>query len=108
MYIREKVLFEGEIMEYQILEDENGERKTVEEGSISCKEVTTRTLGNRFACLCLMVKGASSSFPILTYENSPPASTSTSSRIVTERRCRKYLISFMILAVSLDFYFHSV
>lgn len=51
IYIREKVLFEGEIMEYQILEDENGERKTVEEGSISCKEVTTRTLGNRFACL---------------------------------------------------------
>ena len=23
----------------------------MEEGSISCKEVTTRTLGNRFACL---------------------------------------------------------
>lgn len=51
IYIREKVLFEGEIMEYQILEDENGERKKVAEGSISCREVTTRTPGNRFACL---------------------------------------------------------
>lgn len=51
IYIREKVLFEGEIMEYQILEDENGERKKVAEGSISCREVTARTPGNRFACL---------------------------------------------------------
>lgn len=51
IYIREKVLFEGEIMEYEILVEENGERKTVAEGSISCKEVTTRAPGNRFACL---------------------------------------------------------
>lgn len=51
IYIREKVLFEGEIMEYQVLEDVDGERKTVAEGSISCKEVSTRAPGNRFACL---------------------------------------------------------
>ena len=55
-----------------------------------------------------MVKGASSSFPILMYEKSPPASTSTNRRMVTERRCRKYLISFMMLTVSLDFYFHTI
>lgn len=51
IYIREKVLFEGEIMEYQIKEDVNGERRIAEEGSISCREVVTRAPGNRFACL---------------------------------------------------------
>ncbi|MGN0986436.1 MAG: DUF5717 family protein, partial [Otoolea sp.] len=51
IYIREKVLFEGEIMEYQILEEQDDERKIVAEGSISCREVVTRAPGNRFACL---------------------------------------------------------
>ena len=51
IYIREKVLFEGEIMEYQIKEDADGERRIAAEGSISCREVVTRAPGNRFACL---------------------------------------------------------
>ena len=51
IYIREKVLFEGELMEYQIEEERDGERTVAAEGSISCKEVVTRAPGNRFACL---------------------------------------------------------
>lgn len=51
IYIREKVLFEGEILEYRIEEEEDGKQRIVLEGSISCKEVVTRAPGNRFACL---------------------------------------------------------
>lgn len=51
IYIREKVLFEGEIMEYRIEEEEDGEVKTAAEGSLSCREVPTRAPGNRFAQL---------------------------------------------------------
>lgn len=51
IYIREKVLFEGEILEYRITEEENGERKVVKEGSISCMEIAARSQENRFACL---------------------------------------------------------
>ncbi len=52
VYIHEKVLFEGEIMEYRIEEDDGrGGRKTVSSGSVSCREVRTRAPGNRFACL---------------------------------------------------------
>lgn len=51
IYIREKVLFEGEIMEYRILTEQEGEQAVVAEGSISCGEVVTRAPGNRFACL---------------------------------------------------------
>lgn len=51
IYIREKVLFEGEIMEFQIEEEQDGERCVKAEGSVSCREVVTRAPGNRFACL---------------------------------------------------------
>jgi len=51
IYIREKVLFEGEILEYQIEEEQDGVRRIMTEGSISCKEAVTRAPGNRFACL---------------------------------------------------------
>lgn len=51
IYIREKVLFEGELMEYQIEEESEDGRKIVAEGTVSCKEVVTRAPGNRFACL---------------------------------------------------------
>ncbi len=51
IYVREKVLFEGEIMEFQIEEEQDGGRKTVAEGSITCREAGTRAPGNRFACL---------------------------------------------------------
>jgi hypothetical protein len=42
IYVREKVLFEGEIMEFQIEEEQDGGRKTVAEGSITCREAGTR------------------------------------------------------------------
>mgnify|MGYP003372686334 FL=1 len=51
IYVREKVLFEGEILEFQIEEEEMGERVLRAEGSIACREVETRSPGNRFACL---------------------------------------------------------
>lgn len=53
IYIREKVLFEGEILEYQIWEEQEGdqEQKMVSNGCISCKEIVSRAPGNRFACL---------------------------------------------------------
>ncbi|MBO5572681.1 MAG: hypothetical protein J5947_00360 [Clostridium sp.] len=51
VYIREKVLFEGEIMEYQIEEETDEGRIIAAEGSISCREVVTRAPGNRFASL---------------------------------------------------------
>ena len=35
IYIREKVIFEGETLEYQIEEEEDGVRKTKEKGEIS-------------------------------------------------------------------------
>lgn len=51
IYIREKVLFEGEILEYRITEEAEGEQRLVSEGSVSCKTVETRTRESRFACL---------------------------------------------------------
>ncbi|MEG0813189.1 MAG: DUF5717 family protein [Clostridium sp.] len=51
IYIREKVLFEGEIMEYRIEEETGGKTVIRSEGSVSCKEIVTRAPGNRFACL---------------------------------------------------------
>ena len=51
VYIREKVLFEGEILEYQIEEEDDEGRRVAAEGSISCREVRTRAPGNRFASL---------------------------------------------------------
>lgn len=51
IYIHEKVLFEGEIMEYRIEEVQDGEKTIVEEGSVSCREVRTIAPGNRFANL---------------------------------------------------------
>ncbi len=51
IYVREKVLFEGEIMEFQIEEERDGRREVAAEGAITCREAGTRAPGNRFACL---------------------------------------------------------
>ena len=51
IYIREKVIFEGETLEYQIEEEEDGVRKTKEKGEISCREVPGRSRESRFAAL---------------------------------------------------------
>ena len=51
IYIRQKVLFEGEIMEYEIYEEENGALVKKAGGEIDCKEVPAGDRGNRFSCL---------------------------------------------------------
>ena len=53
IYVKEKVLFEGEVMEYRIYEeteDESGAEKRVlmKEGSVSCQSQTEGGKGNRF------------------------------------------------------------
>lgn len=54
IYIRQKLLFEGEIMEYEVYEDENGTRVKKAEGDISCTEVPAGDKRNRFSCLNTM------------------------------------------------------
>lgn len=61
IYVKQKVLFEGEIMEYEIYEEENGKEVKKAEGEISCTEVPAGDRGNRFSCLnsmslCLSTK----------------------------------------------------
>lgn len=51
IYIRQKLLFEGEIMEYEIYENEDGEPVKKAEGEISCTEVPAGDKRNRFSCL---------------------------------------------------------
>lgn len=61
VFVQQKVLFEGEIMEYQIYENREGARTLVQEGSISCDPEDARTSNSRFAALnemelCLSMK----------------------------------------------------
>lgn len=51
IYILEQVLFEGEILEYQIKEETPTGPRLMAEGSISCREVEKRPSGSRFVCL---------------------------------------------------------
>ena len=51
IYVRLKLLFEGEIMEYEIYEDEYGDRVKKAEGEISCSEPPAGDRGSRFAAL---------------------------------------------------------
>lgn len=51
IYVREKVLFEGERLEYQILEEEDQELIKRAEGCIACSERPAAVKGNRFDCL---------------------------------------------------------
>lgn len=51
IYIREKVIFEGEILEYQIEEEEDGKRTVKKSGELICREVPGRSQGSRFAAL---------------------------------------------------------
>lgn len=54
IYVRQKVLFEGEIMEYEIYEEEKGEPVKKAGGEIACTEVPAGDKGNRFSCLNAM------------------------------------------------------
>lgn len=54
IYIRQKLLFEGEIMEYEVYEDENGVRVKKASGELFCEETPTGDRQSRFACLNAM------------------------------------------------------
>ena len=54
IYVKQKVLFEGEIMEYEIYEEENGALEKKAEGELSCPEVPAGDKGNRFSALNAM------------------------------------------------------
>lgn len=61
IFIRQKVLFDGEIMEYQVYETHGEERVLVAEGSVACEPDESRERGSRFAALnemglCLSLK----------------------------------------------------
>ena len=61
IYVRQKLLFEGEVMEYTISEYENGEPVEKANGRISCREAAAGARGNRFSALntmglCLAMK----------------------------------------------------
>ena len=54
IYVRQKLLFEGEVMEYTISEYENGEPVEKASGRISCREAAAGDRGNRFSALNTM------------------------------------------------------
>lgn len=61
VFVRQKILFQGEIMEYEIYEQRGGERVLVKEGSISCDVTDSGDKKSRFSLLnqmtlCLNVK----------------------------------------------------
>lgn len=61
IYVHQKVLFDGEIMEYQIYESRGGERVLMKEGSVMCEPDDGRAKNSRFAALnemglCLTLK----------------------------------------------------
>ena len=54
IYIRQKLLFEGEILEYEVYEEEDGVLVKKAEGELSCTEVPAGDKRNRFSCLNAM------------------------------------------------------
>lgn len=61
VYVKQKILFEGEIMEYQIFENRDGEEILMHEGSVTCELEKNENSNSRFACLnemslCLRLK----------------------------------------------------
>lgn len=54
IFVKQKVLFEGEIMEYEIYEEEDGKEVKKTQGEIVCSEVPAGDKGNRFSCLNTM------------------------------------------------------
>ena len=51
IYVRQKLLFDGEIMEYEIWENEDGTMVKKAEGEVTCSEPATGDKGNRFTAL---------------------------------------------------------
>ncbi len=61
IFVKQKILFEGEIMEYEIYEQKGDERILVKEGSIACDVRDSKDKNSRFSLLnqmslCLNVK----------------------------------------------------
>lgn len=61
VFVKQKVLFEGEIMEYQIYERKGEERLMVDEGQVTCELPSSEAGDSRFSCLnqmalCLTLK----------------------------------------------------
>ena len=54
IYVRQKLLFDGEIMEYEIWENEDGRLVKKAEGEVTCSEPATGDKGNRFTALYAM------------------------------------------------------
>lgn len=54
IYVRQKLLFDGEIMEYEIWENEDGRLVKKAEGEVTCSEPATGDKGNRFTALNAM------------------------------------------------------
>lgn len=54
IYIRQKLLFEGEIMEYRIYEDAGDGERLMAEGSVTCNDVPAGDKSNRFSALNAM------------------------------------------------------
>ena len=51
VFIRQKVLFEGEKLEYRVYEQNDGEPVLMEEGEVACDVKEFQREGSRFACL---------------------------------------------------------
>lgn len=61
IFVKKQVLFEGEIMEYEIYEEENGNMVKKQEGNVSCESLAPKMGDSRFASLnemglCLSMK----------------------------------------------------
>ncbi len=61
IYVWQKVLFEGELLEYQIYESQDGDRRMVREESVSCDVNQKKNADSRFSALnemslCLSLK----------------------------------------------------
>lgn len=51
IFVRQKVLFEGEILEYQVYEQKGGASVLMKEGQLSCDVTSIRGEDSRFTCL---------------------------------------------------------
>lgn len=51
IFVKEKVLFADETMEYQVLEEKDGQMQVLEEGKVSCQRFSADGVVNRITCI---------------------------------------------------------
>lgn len=51
IFVKEKVLFADETMEYQVWEERNGEMQALEQGKVSCQRFSADGVVNRITCI---------------------------------------------------------